>query len=167
MQKLSRSIPTGERRILTISGNFDSNRHGSVPMVAWCSQASWANLRAPVISSSSARSVSRGNNIQLPLSNLLRQSVYIRLAGCGRANDAERLPRYSLLADPSWNFWLMWLYWAPASGGVAAEEPLLERMADTITHGDPDDDGYRSDVDRRFSLGFRCLTISHQISVSL
>jgi len=33
----------------------------------------------------------RGKNVQLPLSDLLRQSVYSRLAGCADVNDAERL----------------------------------------------------------------------------
>ncbi len=34
---------------------------------------------------------SRGKNIQLPLADLLRQSVYSRLAGYEDVNDAERL----------------------------------------------------------------------------
>ena len=33
----------------------------------------------------------RGKNTRLPLPNLLRQSVYSRLAGCEDVNDAERL----------------------------------------------------------------------------
>ena len=39
----------------------------------------------------------RGKNIQLPLADLLRQSIYSRLAGCEDLNDAERpLPRSDL-----------------------------------------------------------------------
>ena len=33
----------------------------------------------------------RGKNVQWPLSDLLRQSIYSRLAGCEDVNDAERL----------------------------------------------------------------------------
>ncbi len=33
----------------------------------------------------------RGKNTRLPLPDLLRQSVYSRLAGCEDVNDAERL----------------------------------------------------------------------------
>jgi len=35
----------------------------------------------------------RGKNTQLPLADLLRQSVYSRLAGCEDVNDAERLSK--------------------------------------------------------------------------
>ena len=35
----------------------------------------------------------RGKNIQLPLADLLRQSIYSRLAGYEDVNDAARLPR--------------------------------------------------------------------------
>jgi hypothetical protein len=35
----------------------------------------------------------RGKNIQLPLPDLLRQSIYSRLAGYEDVNDAERLPQ--------------------------------------------------------------------------
>ena len=35
----------------------------------------------------------RGKNTQFPLADLLRQSVYSRLAGYEDLNDAERLPR--------------------------------------------------------------------------
>ena len=43
---------------------------------------------------------SRGKNRQLPLADLLRQSVYSRLAGYEDVNDAERLsPRSNVLAD--------------------------------------------------------------------
>jgi len=43
----------------------------------------------------------RGKNIQLPLSDLLRQSIYSRLAGYEDVNDAERLsqdPTFRLIA---------------------------------------------------------------------
>ncbi len=43
---------------------------------------------------------SRGKNIQLPLADLLRQSVYSRLAGYEDMNDVERLSH-----DPT--FWLI------------------------------------------------------------
>src|ERR1700722_11151126 len=36
----------------------------------------------------------RGKNIQLPLADLLRQSIYSRLAGYEDVNDAARLPQY-------------------------------------------------------------------------
>jgi len=35
----------------------------------------------------------RGRNVQLPLSDLLRQSIYSRLAGYEDVNNAARLPR--------------------------------------------------------------------------
>ena len=44
----------------------------------------------------------RGKNIQLPLSDLLRQSIYSRLAGYGDVNDAERLsqdPTFRLIGS--------------------------------------------------------------------
>jgi len=45
----------------------------------------------------------RGKNTQLPLSDLLRQSIYSRLAGYEDLNDAERLsqdPTFRLRARP-------------------------------------------------------------------
>jgi len=45
---------------------------------------------------------SRGKNIQLPLADLLRQSVYSRLAGYEDVNDAERLsqdPTFRLIGS--------------------------------------------------------------------
>jgi hypothetical protein len=36
----------------------------------------------------------RGKNIQLPLADLLRQSIYSRLAGYEDVNDAKRLSQY-------------------------------------------------------------------------
>jgi Transposase DDE domain group 1 len=42
----------------------------------------------------------RGKNVQLPLSDLLRQSVYSRLAGYEDVNDAERLSQ-----DPTFRHW--------------------------------------------------------------
>ncbi len=45
---------------------------------------------------------SRGKNIQLPLADLLRQSVYSRLAGYEDMNDAERLshdPTFRLIGS--------------------------------------------------------------------
>jgi hypothetical protein len=44
----------------------------------------------------------RGKNIQLPLADLLRQSVYSRLAGYEDVNDAERLsqdPAFRLIGS--------------------------------------------------------------------
>ena len=41
----------------------------------------------------------RGKNTQLPLADLVRQSVYSRLAGYEDVNDAERLPRTRPPAD--------------------------------------------------------------------
>ena len=41
----------------------------------------------------------RGKNTQLPLTDLVRQSVYSRLAGYEDVNDAERLPRTRPSAD--------------------------------------------------------------------
>jgi hypothetical protein len=35
----------------------------------------------------------RGKNLQLPLADLFRQSVYSRMAGYEDVNDAERLPK--------------------------------------------------------------------------
>jgi hypothetical protein len=45
---------------------------------------------------------SRGKNAQIPLADLLRQSVYSRLAGYGDLNDAERLsqdPAFRLIGS--------------------------------------------------------------------
>ncbi len=48
----------------------------------------------------------RGRNPQLPLADLLRQSVYSRIAGCVDVNDAERLsqdPTFRLIgSDKIW-----------------------------------------------------------------
>ena len=44
----------------------------------------------------------RGKNVQLPLSDLLRQSIYSRLAGYEDVNDAERLsqdPTFRLIGS--------------------------------------------------------------------
>ncbi|MGD0480037.1 MAG: transposase [Terracidiphilus sp.] len=44
----------------------------------------------------------RGKNTQLPLPDLLRQSIYNRLAGCQDVNDAERLsqdPAFRLIGS--------------------------------------------------------------------
>ena len=44
----------------------------------------------------------RGKNTQLPLADLLRQSVYSRIAGYGDVNDAERLsqdPTFRLIGS--------------------------------------------------------------------
>src|SRR5271166_6953846 len=44
----------------------------------------------------------RGKNIQLPLADLLRQSIYSRLAGYAAVNDAERLsqdPAFRLIGS--------------------------------------------------------------------
>jgi hypothetical protein len=41
----------------------------------------------------------RGKNIQLPLADLLRQSIYSRLAGYEDVNDAERLSGSDFSAD--------------------------------------------------------------------
>jgi hypothetical protein len=41
----------------------------------------------------------RGKNIQLPLADLLRQSIYSRLAGYEDVNDSERLFKIRLSAD--------------------------------------------------------------------
>jgi hypothetical protein len=44
----------------------------------------------------------RGKNMQLPLSDLLRQSIYSRLAGYEDLNDAERLsqdPTFRLIGS--------------------------------------------------------------------
>ena len=44
----------------------------------------------------------RGKNIQLPLADLLRQSIYSRLAGYEDVNDAERLsqdPTFRLIGS--------------------------------------------------------------------
>ena len=44
----------------------------------------------------------RGKNIQLPLGDLLRQSIYSRLAGYEDVNDAERLsqdPAFRLIGS--------------------------------------------------------------------
>ena len=49
----------------------------------------------------------RGKNTQLPLPDLLRQSIYSRLAGYEDANDAERLsqdPAFRLIgSEKIWN----------------------------------------------------------------
>jgi hypothetical protein len=49
----------------------------------------------------------RGKNVQLPLSDFLRQSVYSRLAGYEDVNDAERLsqdPTFRLIGPrKSWS----------------------------------------------------------------
>lgn len=49
----------------------------------------------------------RGKNIQLPLADLLRQSIYSRLAGYEDVNDAERLsqdPTFRLIGSKkSWS----------------------------------------------------------------
>ena len=45
---------------------------------------------------------SQGKNIQLPLTDLLRQSIYSRLAGYENVNDAERLsqdPTFRLIGS--------------------------------------------------------------------
>ncbi|MBM3797336.1 MAG: hypothetical protein FJW31_25560, partial [Acidobacteria bacterium] len=48
----------------------------------------------------------RGKNTQLPLADLLRQSVYSRIAGYGDVNDAERLsqdPAFRLIgSEKTW-----------------------------------------------------------------
>jgi hypothetical protein len=45
----------------------------------------------------------RGKNTQLPLADLLRQSIYSRMAGYEDVNDAERLahewPRWSFMPE--------------------------------------------------------------------
>jgi len=49
----------------------------------------------------------RGKNTQFPLTDLLRQSVYSRLAGCEDVNDAERLchdPTFRLIgSEKNWD----------------------------------------------------------------
>jgi asparagine synthase (glutamine-hydrolysing) len=44
-------------------------------------------------------------------------------------------------------------------GAEAVQEPTLHRMADTIRHRGPDDDGYYVSPDRHVGLGFRRLSI--------
>src|SRR5437667_11775075 len=58
----------------------------------------------------------RGKNVQLPLSDLLRQSIYSRVAGYEDVNDAERLSQ-----DPAFRLIGSEKVW---DRGVALTSPL-------------------------------------------
>jgi Transposase DDE domain group 1 len=67
----------------------------------WC--ASWTSgLRLSELVDRRLSDSRRGKNIQLPLADLLRQSIYSRLAGYEDVNDAERLsqdPAFRLIGS--------------------------------------------------------------------
>ena len=68
----------------------------------------------------------RGKNTQLPLANLLRQSVYSRIAGYEDVNDAERLSQ-----DPTFRLIGSEKIW---ERGAALTSRLQSFETDLLTH---------------------------------
>ncbi len=80
-----------------------SKGHESPPTLACCWFGSWTNVSGlSQLISDNLTDARRGKNTQLPLPDLLRQSVYSRLAGYEDLNDAERLsqdPTFRLIGS--------------------------------------------------------------------
>ena len=72
----------------------------------------------------------RGKNIQLPLADLLRQSIYSRLAGYEDVNDAERLsqdPTFRLIGSKK-----LWERGAALTSRLQSFETMLLTRADNL-----------------------------------